>query len=1020
MTLMHVNFSEWGLRHAAFTGFLMVLLVAGGVYAYFQLGQKEDPEFTFRVMVVKTLYPGATAAEVEQQVTDRLEKKLQELPYLDYVRSYSKSGESVIFLTPRQDVPPNEIPFLWYLARKKAADVHHTLPPGAIGPFFNDEFGDTYTSLLAFAFEGFTYAEAKDYVEAGRQRLLRVPHVEKVDLIGAQDEKIYVEFSDRKLAQLALSPAQVAAALRSQNAVNPAGVVTSPARNLPLRVSGRLESVDSIARLPMRLNDADFRVGDIADVRRGLVEPPEFKMRFNGREVIGLGITINKAGDVLQVGKDIEQTVARIRAELPHGIEVEQVANQPRVVRAAISEFMRTFAEALIVVIIVSFVSLGIRAGTVVALTVPLVLAATFLVMLLLGIDFQRISLGALVLALGLLVDDAMIVVEMMARKLDEGMERLAAAGAAYSSTAFAMLTGTLITAAGFLPVGLARSSAGEYTVSIFQVVAISVLLSWFGAVMFSPFLGYKLLKAHGKAHESYGTPFYRRLRRAVDWSVDHRKTVVAVTLALFVAGGFAFVNVPKQFFPQSNRAELLVDLWLPEGSSFARSESAAKSVEAILAGDEDVVHYATYVGAGTPRFFLLITQQLANVNLAEIVVQTKDNVARERVRRRLLEALAEFPEFRGRVNRLAVGPPFEYPLLFRVTGDDPKRVREIAEEVAEVVRRDQRSVDVNDDWHERLPTVTLALDQEKARALGVTSESIAQAMQAQYSGLVVGQYREGNDLIDIVWRAKRELRDGPETLRNVSVRTGTGRAVSLEQLGRLETRFEESVIWHRDRYPAITVRADLVDGTEAPDVARAIMKELGPVIEQLPAGYAIKPGGPLEDSGIAQRSIFVWLPLVLVVTLFLLMMQLHSAKRTFLVLVTAPLGLIGAAFALLVFRAPFGFVALLGLIALAGMIMRNSVILVDQIDRDERAGSDTWTAIVDSTVRRFRPIVLTAAAAILAMIPLSRSDFFGPQAITILGGLLVATVLTVSFVPALYAMWFRVQRPAVRTQEAP
>jgi multidrug efflux pump len=1017
---MRYNVTEWALRHQAFTGFLMVLLVLGGAFAFFNLGQKEDPEFTFRVMVVKTLYPGASAVEVERQVTDRLEKKLQELPYLDNLRSYSKPGESVIFITPRQDVPPREIAYIWYIARKKVADMRHTLPPGALGPFFNDEFGDTYTSVLAFSADGFSYPELKDYVELARQQLLVIPHVEKVDLIGAQEEKVYVEFSDKKLAQLGLTAGQIAAALQSQNAVVPTGTVTLPSHDVPLRVTGRLDGLGAISGLALRLNGSDFRVRDLAQVRRGLVDPPDFKMRFNGKEVIGVGITMDKAGDVLQTGKEIERLVSRLRAELPQGIEIEQVANQPRVVRAAIAEFMRTFAEALIIVMVVSFLSLGLRAGTIVALTVPLVLAGTFLLMLLLKIDFQRISLGALVLALGLLVDDAMIVVEMMARKLDAGMDRISAAGAAYASTAFPMLTGTLVTVAGFLPVGLARSSAGEYTLSIFQVVAIAVLLSWIGAVLFTPFLGFRLLKAHGAPHESYATPFYSRLRRAVDWSVERRVLVIGATVLLFIAGGLAFTKVPKQFFPQSNRPELLVDLWLPEGSSFAQSEAAAKQVEALLAKDEDVLHYATYVGAGTPRFFLLITQQLANTNLAEIVVMAKDNAARERVRRRLRERLAEFPEFRGRVNRLAVGPPFEYPLIFRVTGDDPARVRALADRVAEIVRANPKAVDVNDDWHERIPAMTLALNQEKARALGVTSEGISQALQAHYRGLVVGQYREGTDLIDIVWRARRDLRAGLETLPDVAVRTGNGQAVPLSQLGRIEPHFEESVIWRRGRSAAVTVRADLVDGAEAPDVARAIMGELRPLIERLPVGYAIQPGGPLEDSGIAQRSIFVWLPLVVVATLLLLMMQLHSVKRTLLVLTTASLGLIGAAFGLLAFHAPFGFVALLGLIALAGMIMRNSVILVDQIEQDERAGADTWTAIVESTVRRFRPIMLTAAAAILAMVPLSRSDFFGPQAITILGGLLVATLLTVFFVPALYAAWFRVRRAAPAVKASP
>jgi multidrug efflux pump len=1006
------NITEWSVRHQSFTAFLMALVLLGGAFAYLRLGQKEDPEFTFRVMVVKTLYPGASAAEVERQLTDRLEKKLQELPYLDNLRSYSKRGESVIFVTPRQDVDPREIQFIWYLARKKVGDIRHTLPAGAIGPFFNDEFGDTYTSVLAFSFDGFGYPDVRDYLEVARQRLLRLPYVEKVDLIGDQEEKVYVEFSDAKLAQLGLAASQVALVLRSQNIIAPAGFLDSLSHRLPLRVSGRFERLQDVSEMPLRLNGADFRLRDIAEVRRGTLDPPEFKMRFNGHEVVGLGITMNKAGDVLQVGKSIERLVAEIRDELPHGIDVHQVANQPRVVRDAIAEFMRTFAEALAVVMIVSFVSLGLRAGTVVALTVPLVLAATFLVMLMLGIDFQRISLGALVLALGLLVDDAMIVVEMMSRKLDEGMDRLKAASAAYATTAFAMLTGTLITVAGFLPVGLARSSAGEYTLTIFQVVAISMLLSWVGAVIFSPFIGYRLLKSHGKPHEAYDTRFYQRLRKAVEWSIDRRALVIVGTLVLFAAGIAALMKVPKQFFPQSNRAELVVDLWLPEGSSFARSQAAAEQIEAQLASDPEVLHYATYVGAGTPRFFLLITQQLANTNLAEIVVMTKDNAARERVRQRLLAVLGDSPDFRGRVNRLAVGPPFEYPLLFRVTGDDPARVRAIADQVAEVVRKNRFAVDVNDDWHERIPAIGLAVDQAKARALEVTSESLAQSLQAHYSGIVVGQYREGNDLIDIIWRAGPEWRKGFASVSDIAVRTAGGQVVPLGRFGRLEPQFEEGVIWKRDRFPAVTVRADLIDGVEAPDAAQAILDDLKRIIAQLPPGYDIKPGGPLEDSAIAQRSIFIWLPLVLLATLFLLMVQLHSIKRTLLVLVTAPLGVIGAAFSLLIFHAPFGFVALLGLIALAGMVMRNSVILVDQIEQDERSGSNAWTAIVESTVRRFRPITLTAAAAILAMIPLSRSDFFGPQALTILGGLLVATVLTIFFVPALYAAWFRVRRP--------
>ena len=1017
------NLSAWALQHRAFTGFLMVLLLLGGSFAYFKLGQREDPEFTFRVMVVKTIYPGATALEVEQQLTDRLEKKIQELPNLDYLRSYSKPGESVIFVTPREDTPPKEIPDLWYQVRKKVGDIRPTLPPGVVGPFFNDEFGDTYSLLYAFSGEGYGYAELKDAADSARQRLLRVQDVEKVDLIGVQDEKLYVEFSDKKLAEMGLDAGAVAEALRAQNGLAPAGTVFSPQRNLPIRLTGTFDSVDSVADLAVRIGDRTFRVGDFAQVSRGYTDPPEFKMRFNGKEAVGLGVTMHRRGDVLALGRALEAVMADIVGELPLGIEVEQVANQARVVDTAIGEFLRTFFEALAAVLLVSFLSLGFRAGSVVALTVPLVLAGTLLCMLLFGMEIHRISLGALILALGLLVDDAMIAIEMMARKLEEGWERMRAATHAYRATAFPMLTGTLITVAGFLPVGLARSQAGEYTVAIFQVVGIALVLSWIGAVVFTPYLGFLLLKvrANGQpGHDQFDTPFYHRLRRWVDGCVAHRGKVIAATLALFGVGVATLTQVPEQFFPLSNRPEVIVDLWLPEGGSYAETEASAKRMEELLAKDEDVVNYAAYVGGGSPRFFLLIVQQLAHVNLAEFVVMTRDNAARERVMQRIRLALAQgFPEARGRVMRLNVGPPMDYPLVFRVYGEDPRIVRDLADRVAEVVRAHPDAVDVNDDWHERIPAFRLALDQDKARALGVSTLSLSQALQAHYAGVPVGQFREGDELIDIVWRGQKNLRAAAEELPDIAIRTANGKAVPLSQLVRIETRFEDGVRWRRNRYPAISVRADVAEGRLAPDVAAEIIPQLEPLRSQLPAGYFIETGAAKEDAWIAQKSILIWIPLVLIVTLILLMMQLQNLSRAFLVFATAPLGVIGAAFALRLFGAPFGFVALLGIIALAGMIMRNSVILVDQIEQDEKSGMDTWTAIVESTVRRFRPILLTAAAAILAMIPLSRNDFFGPQAIAIMGGLTVATALTVFFLPALYAAWFRVRRARPEAEPA-
>lgn len=1014
--MKNFNLSEWALEHRAFTGFLMVLVLLGGIVAYFQLGQREDPEFTFRVMVVKTLYPGATALETEQQVTDRLEKKIQELPNLDTLRSYSKSGESVIFVTPREDTPPKEIPDLWYQVRKKVGDIRMSLPPGIVGPFFNDEFGDTYSLLYAFSGEGFSYAELKAAADSARQQILRVKDVEKVDLIGVQDEKIYVEFSDKKLAELGLDTAAVAQVLQAQNGMVPAGTVFSSQRNLPIRLTGPFDSVESVANLAVRLEGRTIRVSDFAKVTRGYTDPPEFEMRFNGKAVIGLGVTMHRKGDVLELGKALETAMTRIEGELPVGIEVERVANQSRVVKTAIGEFLRTFFEALAAVLVVSFLSLGFRTGSVVGLTVPLVLAGTLLCMWLLGMEIHRISLGTLILALGLLVDDAMIAIEMMARKLEEGWDRMRAATFTFRATAFPMLTGTLITIAGFLPVGLARSQAGEYTVAIFQVMAISLLLSWIGAVVFTPYLGFLMLKTKGNggksSHDLFDTPFYNRLRRWVDRCVEHRKTVIIGTVALFGVGVVTLTQVPEQFFPLSNRPEVIVDLWLPEGSSFAQTEAVAKRMETLLATDEDVVNYATYIGGGSPRFFLLIVQQLANTNLAEFVVMTRDNVVRERVMQRLrLTFSTDFPEVRGRTMRLNVGPPMDYPLVFRVFGEDSKIVRSIADRVAEVVRTNPNTVDVNDDWHDRIPSSRLVLDQDKARALGVSTSSLSQALQAHYTGIPVGQFREDDKLIDIVWRAQKDLRAAADELPNVTVRTANGRSAPLAQFVKFETVFEDGVRWRRNRFPAISVRADVADGMLAPDVAAQIVPKLEPIKDSLPAGYFIETGAAKEDAWIAQKSILIWIPLVVIVTLILLMIQLQNLSRTFLVFMTAPLGVIGAAFALLLFGAPFGFVALLGIIALAGMIMRNSVILVDQIEQDEKAGRDTWTAIVESTVRRFRPILLTAAAAILAMIPLSRNDFFGPQAIAIMGGLTIATILTVFFLPALYAAWFRVKR---------
>jgi multidrug efflux pump len=1009
------NLSALALAHGNFMRFLVALVFLGGAFAFVSLGRREDPDFTFRVMVVKVFWPGATAGEVDEEITHRLETKLQDLPQLDYIESYSKPGEATLFVRPLQSTTPAQVVETWYQVRKRAGDIRHLLPEDAIGPFYDDEFGDTFTTIYAFGGEGVEHAELREIVKSAREQLLRIKGVEKAQLLGLQDEKIYVEFDQRRLSELGLSTAAVADQLGQQNAIVPGGIVEAGADRVPLRLTGGFHAIEDIDSAPIRAGANTVRLSDIATVRHGYEDPPVRRMRFNGTPVIGLGLVLGKNADVLAVGREIDAAMERLRASLPVGVDVAQVANQPHVVREAVGEFTESFLEALVIVLGVSFLSLGLRAGTVVALTVPLVLGAVFVVMLVAGMELHRISLGALILALGLLVDDAMIATEMMARKMEEGWERLKAAGFAYETTAFPMLTGTSITVAGFLPIGLARSNAGEYTGSIFWVTAIALSLSWLAAVLFAPFLGAMILKSHvASQREHFQTRFYRRLRAAIGWCVGRRWTVIAATAGLFALGVLAMLLVPKQFFPLSNRPEILVDILLPEGATLVETDAAAKRVEAEILKDPEVRQVTSYVGEGTPRFFLLLVEKLSASNFAELVVLSASNRARERVMQRI-EALlaADFPEVRGRTLRLQVGPPVDYPVAFRIVSENPGVVRRYADEVARLMRGDGDIVDVTDDWTQAIRTLRLELDQDKARALGVSSRSVALALAAEESGIKVGALRERDQLIDIVWRARAEDRGELGNLRDVNVATATGAAVPLDQLVRLVPHFEEGVIWRRNGLYAVTVRADVRRGVEPPAPTWRLWPKLQAVADAMPFGTHLELGGSEEENVIAQRSIFAWLPLAGAVTLFLLMVQLQNLSRALMVVATAPLGVIGAAFALLAFQAPFGFVALLGLIALAGMIMRNAVILVDQIEQDVRAGSDDWTAVVEATVRRFRPIMLTAAAAVLAMIPLSRSDFFGPQAITIMGGLVGATALTIFFVPALYAAWFRVGRPA-------
>ena len=1010
------NLSAAALRYKELTLFFLVVIAIGGVAAFFQLGQREDPDFTFRAMVIRTLWPGATAEQVDRQITDRIEKKLQETPYFKWTQSHSKPGESLIVLELLDTAPAREVPAIWYQVRKKLGDIRHTLPPEAQGPFFNDEFGDVYGSIYAFTADGFTLSELRDHVERVRQEVLRLPDVAKVELIGVQDDRIYVELSSKRVAALGIDPQMIGQALVAQNAILPPGSVETGQNSVALRVTGQLDSVQAISDLLLRAGGQTFRLGDIAQVRRGFVDPPVSTMRFKGREAIGLAVSMKANGDVLRLGDDLKRTMSKLKSELPVGIEFDQVSNQPGVVKGAVGEFMRSLLEAVAIVLVISFLSLGMRTGLVVALTIPLVLAATFLAMRWFGIDLHRISTGALIIALGLLVDDAMIAVEMMHRKLEEGYDKLRAASHAYSTTAFPMLSGTLITAAGFLPIATAKSTTGEYTFGIFAVTTMALVISWFAAVIATPFIGAYLLKEHPvkageQPHDVFNTRFYGWLRKVIEWCIVRRKTVIAATILTLVLGGVGMGLTEKQFFPSSNRTELMADLWLPEGASIRASEREAARLERLLEGDPGVASYVTYVGNGSPRFFLSLDQQLFRANFAQVIVLTKDIEARERVIAKLRKALAEdFPAVRGRVNRVPLGPPVNYPVQFRVLGEDPAKLKQIAEQVAEKMRANPHTVDVHPNWGDRVLALRVDVDQEKARALGVSSQTVSRAVAAVVSGTPLGQYRENDRLIEVVLRAPAEERGSLAALGELAVPATGGRSVPLAQVANVREVLEEPILWRRSRELALTVRADIVDGVQAPDVTKAIEPMLADIRAGLPAGYRIEAGGAFEENLKAQASIAAGMPMVLAVIFALLMLQLKSFSRSFMVLLTAPLGIIGVAIALLVFSKPFGFVAMLGAIALGGMIMRNTVILVDQIEQDVAAGHPVWIAIREAAVRRFRPIVLTAAAAVLAMIPLARSVLWGPMAYAIMGGLIVATVLTLLFVPALYAAWYGVR----------
>jgi multidrug efflux pump len=1047
------NISRWALEHSALTRYLMVVLMVLGFAAYFQLGQDEDPPFTFRVMVVQAFWPGANAEQMAEQVTSKIERALQEVPHFDVIRSYSKPGESLTLLQVKDSAPPKEVQGVWYQARKKVGDMRATLPPGVIGPVFNDDFGDVFGTLYALSADGFSDEELREFADRVRERLLRVKDVAKVEIFGAQPEKVFVEISHKRLATLGLDLNQVIAQLSAQNAVEGAGLLNAGSENLQVRIGGQFRSIADLEQFPIRGVNANtgqatqLRLADIGTVTRGVVDPPQVKVRHQGKPVIALGVSMSKGGDIIALGQGLRAEVQSIQAALPAGIEMSQVQDQPAAVTRSVGEFVRVLIEAVVVVLAVSFISLGLHTrpfridiwpGLVVGITIPLVLAITFVTMFYWGVGLHKISLGSLIIALGLLVDDAIIAVEMMVRKMEEGYDKVRAATFSYELVSMPMLTGTLITAAGFLPIGLAQSVTGEYTFAIFAVTTAALVISWFVSVYFVPYLGVKLLRtrahqatyaqraavrapserpggAHAdgsQPHELFDSPFYARLRALVDWCVAHRWITIGVTLATFALGVAGMGRVQQQFFPDSSRPELLVDLWLAEGATLQESEAMAQRFEQRVAKEEGVSSVTTWIGSGVPRFYLPLDQIFQNSNVSQFIVLPADLPAREALRKKLPALLAaEFPEARGRVKLLPNGPPVAYPVMFRVVGPDVPGVRAWADEAKAILRANANMRGVNDNWNERIKVLRLVVDQDKARALGVTSQGLAQASRTVLTGTMVGQYREGDKLIDIVLRQPADERNAITDLSTAYMPTASGRSVPLAQIAQTEFAWEPGVLWREGRKFAVTVQGDVVDGMQGATVTAQLWPELQKLQQRMPPGYDVEIAGAVAESSKGQDSIAAGVPVMLFIMFTLLVLQLQSVSRAVLVVLTAPLGLFGVAAALLLFNRPFGFVALLGFIALSGMIMRNSVILIDQIEQDRSKGVAAWTAIVESAVRRFRPIVLTAAAAVLAMIPLTRSVFWGPMAVAIMGGLIVATALTLLALPAMYAAWFRVKR---------
>ncbi|VBB04979.1 acriflavin resistance protein [Lucifera butyrica] len=1011
------NLTEWALKHKQFIYFFIALFFVAGIFSYINMGRAEDPDFVIKQMVVAVPWPGATARQMEEQVTDKVEKKLQDLPGLDYLKSYSTPGLTVIYVNLKDSVPKKEIRNHWLEARNMVNDIKSTFPTGVMEPIFNDRFDEVYGIMYALTGDGYSYETMRQKAEKIRRIMLDVPSVSKVKLIGVQTEKIYIEIENSKLSQLGIPPALIISTLQAQNAMVPGGMLQTSTDNVYLRISGMFENLEEIRNTPIEANGRSFRLGDIAKVTRAYSDPSDPKFYYNGQPAIGIAVAMETGGNILNLGKNMATTVAHIQKELPAGLELHQTVNQPQVVKSSIDDFVESLVEAVIIVLIVSLISLGFRSGMIVALCIPLVIAAVFTVMKITGIDLQRTSLGALIIALGLLVDDAIITIETMVVKLEEGWDRLSAAKFAYISTAYPRLTGELVTAAGFIPVGFSNGNASEYCVTMFYVIAMALLISWLVAGTATPLFGYLMIKVKPHTgegtHDVYDKPIYHKFRRLLSWCLNHRGVMLGGTVVSFLLGALLLTHITQQFFPSSTRPELIVQLRLQEGASLENTEKVAREFAQKISKDPGIDYYTYHVGEGAPRFVLTLTPELPKSNFAEFVIVAKDYKLRDELRAKFAKMLNdEFPTVRYHTKVISIGPATDYPVMLRVEGYDVDKVRKIAEQMETVMAANPNVQNVNLNWNEKSKIMHLSIDQDKARTLGVSSGALAAALQTQLSGLPISQFREADRTVDMVFRFVPQDRNNPQFVKDINIPTGNGRYVPLDQIAKISYDAEDGLIYRRDLKPMIIVQAELKsENVSGQDVTTQIYKQLKPLRDSLPFGYKIEYDGSNEDSAKALNYLLQPVPAMFIIIMIILMAQLQSIPKMILTLLTAPLGIIGVAVGLFFSGKPMGFVVQLGILALSGIIMRNSVILIDQIDQQLAAGVSPWNAVIEATVIRLRPILLTAAAAILGMVPLLSSVFWGPLAVTIAAGLLGATVLTLLVLPVMYAAWYKVNR---------